>query len=287
MLKSLLSLFFGMYVLSLSAQIIPDGGFESTNTNWKGVNFAYNSTLTVTNTISGRDSKLGPVDGSQFLIISNTTTDEGEIHNKFACTLRPDTFSFHVGYFRLYSNEAFGVDVMLSKWNSINNNRDTICFLHESFSDTIGQIIPWTVYNRSLSIYYRNSNTPDSARISFFNDVKKPSSSTTFMVLDECKWGYQPPSHKTFVDVSEYETNFAQVYYSEGNLYIKCTYTEIANNLRFRVTDINGQMVYSTNLNIRPGPYFEVFKIPELNSGIYIISILAKNGTDYKKFVVK
>ena len=179
MRKSLLSLFLGISVLGLSAQIIPNGDFESTNANWEGINFVYNTTLKVPNK-NGWDSKLSPVHGSQFLIISNTTTNEGGTHNKFACSFRPDTFSFHVGYFRLYSTEAFGIEVMLSKWNSTNNNRDTICFMHDTFPSTGGQIIPWTVVNRSLSIYYRNAQIPDSASISFFNDVINPVSSTTF-----------------------------------------------------------------------------------------------------------
>lgn len=286
MRKSLLSLIFGISVLSLSAQIIPNGDFESTNANWEGINFVYNTTLKVPNH-NGWDSKLGPVQGSQFLIISNTTTNEGGAHNKFACSFRPDTFSFHVGYFRLYSTEAFGIEVMLSKWNSTNNNRDTICFMHDTFPSPGGQIIPWTVVNRSLSIYYRNAQIPDSACISFFNDVINPVSSTTFMVLDECKWGYQDPSNKTFVDILDHEPTLSQVYYATGNLYFKYYNTATLNNSTVTVYNMNGQMVFTKYLNIKSDPYYEVFKLPELKNGIYIITIKSNTGLENKKFIVQ
>jgi hypothetical protein len=273
---------FGIIFFRAVSQNIPNGDFENKNANWKGNNFTYETELKVTK--NDFDSKLGPVNGLQFLIISNSTKP-GEIHNSFACNIRPDTFSFHVGYFRLFASEAFGIDILLTKWNTSDNKRDTVCYLHDTISADTGQIIPWFVINKALGKYYRMVELPDSASISFYTDIIPPVSSTTFMVLDECKWGAQAPSHKTFVSLRDLPKFSGQVYYENNRLHLESGNIGDLLNSKINIYNINGQLVYRNSIEKISGGII-IIDVPVFKNGMYILCIQNASQTLVNRFVV-
>ena len=145
MKKYLLSLIFGTSILSLIAQTIPNGGFE-TNTNWMGANLTFVSSVPVGT--SGGKATLYPVQGSKFLLIENSLTNGvGVAFNAFPFTGRPDTFSFHLGYLQGNIAERMGVGVTLSKWDADSNKRDIVCEFSIMAPGSDGQIKPWEVIN--------------------------------------------------------------------------------------------------------------------------------------------
>lgn len=282
MKKTLLSLVFGISIISLFAQTIPNGGFE-TNSNWMGVNYSFVPNVEV---VTVNKATLYPVEGLKFLLIENSTTLVGYATNSFAFTGRPDTFSFHLGYLQGDLTERMGVAVTLSKWDADSNKRDKVCEFSKIAPGSDGRIEPWQVINIPLDSFYRSSEIPDSAFILFQNDIST-GSIATFMVVDEVRFSKQNPSGKTWVGIPNHELILNQVFYSSNNLYIYYYNKQNSTNSLVAIYNMNGQKVYSTNLTLKPEENSEILNLPSLNKGIYILSIQTKEGLEIKKFIVQ
>ena len=242
MKKYLLSFVFGISIIGLFAQPIPNGGFETT-ANWQGSNISVVSSIPVVTT--GGKATLYPVAGSKFLLVENSTTyGIGSVFNSFPFTGRPDTFSFHLGYMQGNLSERMGVAVILSKWDADSNKSDIVCQLSVMIPGTNGWITPWEVFNIPLNTSYKSSEKPDSAFILFQNDIYTNATLSTVMVVDEVKFSKQLPSGKTWVGISDHDLILNQVYYSSNRLYINYYGLENMNSSDFSIYNIAGQKVY-------------------------------------------
>jgi hypothetical protein len=279
----LLSLFFGIIILDLVGQTIPNGGFETTS-NWKGINTSIVSSIPVETTKGS--ATLFPVVGSKFLLITNSSIEVGSVFNSFPFTGRPDTFSFHLGYMQGNMAERMGVTVELTKWDADSNKRDMVCGFSIMAPGSNDWIIPWTVINIPLVSAYKSTEIPDSAYILFQNDIYSNISITTLMVIDEVRFTGQKASGKSWVGVSDHELVINQVYYTSGNLYLNYNGNQNLSDAMITIYNSTGQNVYSTNLNLKTDINSEIINLPALNKGIYILSINTKKGIENKKFLI-
>jgi hypothetical protein len=283
MKKSLLVLVFQLSILCLYAQTIPNGGFETTS-DWSGTNISIVSSIPVI-TKNGK-ATLYPVTGSKFLLIENTSTSIGTVFNSFPFTSRPDTFSFHLGYMQGNLAERMVVAVLLSKWDADSNKRDEVCQFLIMAPPANGWIVPWTVINIPLATTYSSTEIPDSASILFQNDYYSNATIPTVMVVDDVRFSGQKSSGKTWVGISDQDIVLNQVYYSSNNLYLNYNCSQNSSNAVVTVTNITGQIVFSSILDLKSDVNTEILNLPALNKGIYILSIKTKKGLEFKKFFV-
>jgi len=285
MKKSLLSFVLELSILSLFAQVIPNGGFETTS-YWKGVNNTIVSNIPVVT--SGGKATLYPVEGSKFLLIENSSTlGIGYVFNNFAFSGRPDTFSFHLGYLQGNLAERMGVAVTLSKWDADSNKSDIICQFSIMAPGSDGRIEPWQVINIPMDSFYRSTEIPDSAFILFQNDIINNGTLTTIMVVDEARFSRQAPSGKTWVGILDHTLILNNIFYSSNNLYINYSSKQNLTNALVTIINMNGQIVYTANLNLKSVVSSEILNLPSLNKGIYILNILSTNGSVSGKFIIQ
>jgi hypothetical protein len=284
-LLSILSILLSGVVYS---QEIPNWNME-TNSNWGGVNSAYVTKLEAHDQTQ-KLLTLWPVSGLKMLMIGNTTSSVGFATQKFAWTTRPDSFSFNAGYLPGNTSEMFGVVVTLSKWNG--TSRDTVvsAFIHTS---TPGQVMPWSAINISLTSLYKKPDMPDSGFITFINDVAVNGSgqliatTNTVLVLDDIKFRYQAQSGKTFTNIENNDLTINQLFYSNGSLILQYSSKSDLVDAKLSVYNINGQMLYNSNSFSNLGNNNSTIDIPNLKTGVYILSLTTNKGIVTKKFIVQ
>jgi hypothetical protein len=284
-LLSILGILFSGVVYS---QEIPNWNME-TNSNWGGVNAVYAPKLEALDQ-NQKLLTLWPLSGSRMLLIGNTTTSVGYVTQKFVWTTRPDSFSFNAGYLPGSASEMFGVVVTLSKWNG--TSRDTImsAFIHPT---TPGQVTPWSAMSISLASLYKKSDLPDSGFITFFNDIAVTgqgqliATTKTVLAIDDVKFRHQFPSGKGFTNIENNDLTINQLFYSNGSLILQYSSKSDLVDAKLSVYNINGQMLYNGNSFSNLGQNNATIDMPNLKTGVYILSLTTNKGIVTKKFIVQ
>lgn len=282
------------------AQAIPNGDFENWSTDSAGLhidNWTLGSgkltryTSLNVNTQQGQQT-VNPPSGQYFIglqaAVVNNQAYPGFLTQGFATTLRPKYFQANVMYLVGSSNqEAFGLTVALTKWDSATQKRVVI----GSYSNNLkggasnGTVFPFAKVQVELS--YTSTETPDSAFVQFFSfrGVQTVSPNTALFVdkaeFTDTKLPTGIEEVKNIVGtVSNYPNPFSNS-------------TTIAYELRnsgqvsLKVYDISGREV-STLVNVAQGAgkHQVEFNGSSLSEGVYIYQLRAGDAVSTGKMII-
>ncbi len=261
---------------SLFAQYVPNGDFE----NWENMK-------PVGWTISGGVTQYTPSPGT-VLGASSVRLNNGIIVSTFACKYRPVSLRFYKGFGQAAAADAAIISIMLFKTNQ--GIKDTIA--NSSFiintNDLSGSTISISAIAADIS--YKNSNTPDSCKITVFSAINTSTSGVgdpnTTLLLDNITLNnFKAGTYETKIGTIDLGSTLSPNP-STGAAHI--TFNNISkDNISVVLFDITGKELATLFNGTMPiGEQKINCDFGNLNSGIYFYKIKSGILNETKKFVV-
>jgi len=290
--------FFAAIAISFSALAqIPNAGFESWTTatgystpdNWATLNamtsadtlytcnegtpgYAGSAYLKLTSkTVTG----MGVVPGIAVCGTMNTTTFQPT--SGFAYTSRPANLTGAWQYMAWGSDMGF-VAVMLSKWNSGTNMRDTIAYAYHPLS---GMVMSWTTF--SMPLTYVSTASPDSAVIILSASGSVPVANS-YLYVDTLAFSGAVAgvaSVNAKIESAELYPNPAT---SEVSLRFNAPE---AGELLVSVTDVSGKVLSKHSCQVSAGSNVISLDTRALPKGMYVVGLISGSYTEDKKLIIQ
>lgn len=267
-------------------QLIPDGGFDNWSGNnignWAFVTGAHGSVTATGLQVNG--STITPHHGADALILQNNT-QISTCGIVFPFTQRPTTLQGAFMYLQAATTERFIVSVVFTKWDAVNNKRDTI--LRGSKTINAQQVYPWALAQWDLTNDYLLPGTPDSAVVVLSASIAtSPPTATanTFLLVDALNF------NNITVGAPVVVTPILKVdnYPNPATTSTTITYgLSVASQVDITVTDITGKTVATVFSGEQSQGLQEVeFDVSSLKPGIYFYTVKAGNAVETKKMIV-
>ena len=289
---------------SIYAQI-PNGGFETWNSmgayenpaSWATMN---NTTSTFSLFTATKATPGSP--GSAYLKLTSKTINGSVVPGVAVCgkldtitkqpisgvpyTQRSATFGGKWQHM-IFGSSQGSVKVLLTKWNTTLNKRDTIASAGQTLA---GMAMSWA--NFSMNLTYNDSlNYPDSSIIVLRSSGANPTNNDYLWVDNLAFSGtvavYQPPVTTGIHDHSGSEAISFNIFPNPAKDYITINLTSAMtnNNITVHITDIAGKevrkLVFTTGMNSLS------VKIEGLEKGIYALTIRSDNSTGTSRLLIE
>jgi hypothetical protein len=185
----------------------------------------------------------------------------------FPYTQRPQVLAGYWQYMAMSATDQGFFVILLSKWNTSLNRRDTIAYRKYDLPD---MVMTWQPFYIALN--YTSSATPDSAIIlmSASGATLAAAAHASYIWVDDLHFGdsatlgiYKAPD--TRPDASIYPNPAA------GQFFVKY-YSQSSKQVNIALLDITGRTILKQNVTVSEG-YNTVPVSPGLNSGIYFIEV--------------
>jgi len=273
---------------------IPNSGFEnwttasgySTPDGWGNLN-SFTSVMSVYTCTQGTPgdpgnsylkltSKTVPSIGTVPGIAVSGTIDAGTMTPKsgFASTSRPQYLTGNWQYMYGASSSDVGfISVLLTKWNSTSNKRDTVAY---AIKNLTGMAMSWASF--SITLNYMKGVTPDSAMIILSASGTTPSNGS-YLYVDNLAFS------GNVLGVNDIAAlNSSIVIYpnpaANNELTISADKTIISS---VEIFSIDGKLIKQTGSSIHTNQF--TIDIADLNKGYYFIKAITQEGTVTKKFI--
>lgn len=265
------------------AQSVPNGIFETwTNPNgylvpsdWETLNDMTSSTSVYTATRGGSASDyylkltsqtvtgMGVMPG----IAVSGMLDMGSLNaiSGFPFTFRPVAFTGKWQYMGNSSNDVGFVHVILTKWNTTMNMRDTIGM---AMQDLSGMEMTWSNFN--IPITYNSTNVPDSCIITLSASGSNPEAGSYLYVDNLSFSGIIAGVENTEV------TGTFKVFPNPANHDFQIDLSGLKSPAQqFEITDLTGRvfMMKQSNYSL-----IQTISINELPAGNYLLRIITEKG---------
>ncbi|MFI5151103.1 MAG: T9SS type A sorting domain-containing protein [Bacteroidia bacterium] len=165
------------------------------------------------------------------------------------------------------------IEVLLSKWNTLQNKRDTIAY---TLNAPLGMYMAWGSFN--MTVNYVSSAAPDSALIVLSSSASSPVFSS-YLNIDNLSFSDTPRGIK-----EKYKTYGIQLGPDPAGdeLALKALRTENPVE-RVSICNLAGQEVLTRQNNtLRLFMYISLTQLPP---GVYLIRIQTKEGIQQEKFI--
>lgn len=291
----------GFIIITNSFAQIPNNSFESWTTvgthvnpdNWGCLN-DYTSTYSTTVFTCTKATNTPPQGTSYIKITSKNISGLGMVHGVAVCgTLNPVTRKPVAGFpYTLRSQKLTGkwqhmsasdqgyIDVLLSKWNSSLNKRDTIAYKHTVLG---AMVMSWATFNITLN--YVSGEFPDSAMI-FCSASPAVAAASDYLWLDNLSFtGTVIP---TGIDDAKLSENTTSVFPNPCSDILNLSlYLDKPSQVIVQVFDITGKMMKSEDYGTLNGANEKSLKVNSLSKGIYLLNIITGNNSVVKYFTVE
>ncbi len=274
-----------MFAVVISkAQSVPNGNFETWSSpngyvvpnDWETLNDMTSSAGVYTAARGGVSSDyylkltsqnvpgIGVMPGiavSGLLDISNLTALSG-----FPFAFRPVAFAGKWQYMGNSSNDIGFINVLLTKWNSMINMRDTIGM---AMQDLSGMVMSWS--NFSFPFTYNNSDVPDSCIIILNASGSNPEAGS-YLYVDNLNFsGIIAGVENTKI------TGAFKIFPNPANSEIQLDLSELKSTaLQFEITNLTGKSILTKQSD---GLLVQTITISELPVGNYFLRITTTKGT--------
>ena len=281
--------------LSAFAQI-PNAGFEtwtshgaySTPNGWGTMNntTAAGGVYTVTKGTPGNP-------GSWYLKLTSKTVTSGVVNgiavsgvldsitmlpkSGFAYSAQPANFTGSWQHMIAGSSQG-AVTATLTKWNTSTHARDAVATATQTLS---GMAMSWATF--SIPFVYVSGNTPDSCIIVLKASGAAPTNGDYLWVDNLAFSG-------TVTGIEDREHIFAgfDVYPNPSSENISVDFNLAkTENVKLQMIDLNGRLVKEAELGSVTGAVKYSLNVNEIAKGTYFISIIAAEGIEVKKIIVK
>ncbi|PQJ09374.1 hypothetical protein CJD36_019190 [Flavipsychrobacter stenotrophus] len=281
----------------LAAQI-PNAGFETWTTTggydvptgWDQLNSMTSSMSTYT-CMKGTP---GTVGSSYIKLVSKTVTGMGVMpgvavsgiidmatikpKSGFASIVRPVSLTGSWQYMA-YGSDQGHVAVLLSKWNTAMNMRDTISYTDYALP---GMAMSWATF--TIPLTYLTGAVPDSAIIVLSASGTTPVNSSYLYVDNLAFSGTVPTGFSSIVNGG---SSFSIFPNPAKNVAIINYTSKSSQNIKVSVNDISGKLIQTMQPSVISGKNQIQVDLNSLSKGVYIIRIDSEVGTDTQKLVVE
>lgn len=245
----------------------PAGGFTCTKGTPGYPGTAYLKLITTT--ISG----MGIMPGIAVSGVLNTSTMQPV--SGFPYTGRPESLDGH-WQFMAYVNDQGYISVLLSRWNNLLNQRDTIAWAYQPLP---GMVMSWKSF--SIPLNYQSGDVPDSAIItaSASNATGAVISDYSYLYLDNLAFSGSVSAardHKNQGSLRVYPNPVRQ------NLYISLSGVQ-PGMMTVEIFNLQGQKLMSMESNSSAGAFpVNVSQLPE---GCYFAKITSGKEVYYQRLI--
>ncbi len=300
-MKQQLIIFLVIVTTNLFAQTaVPNGGFENWTTTGSITNPDLWSTLNSSALSAGVATcqKGSPANyGNSYLklICSWANNSNTVIPGIVSCggTIDPSTFKVSGGFSFTHSpvsltgiwqhmvmtnssTQGF-IEVLLSRWDGVQQKRDTVAFVHHLLS---GMVMSWT--NFSIPLTYNNNNIPDTCRIVLSASNTTNLSNGDYLYIDNLGFdGYMTDSLNTAIAIDE-TNDVTAIYPNPATDEIEVSIDKISNETELRIYNNTGQLLTKQVLSQRN----QKINITGLSNGCYYFIIASDNNISSHKLII-
>lgn len=281
----------------LAAQI-PNAGFETWTTTggydvptgWDQLNSMTSSMSTYT-CMKGTP---GTVGSSYIKLVSKTVTGMGVMpgvavsgvidmatikpKSGFASTVRPVSLTGSWQYMA-YGSDQGHIAVLLSKWNTAMNMRDTVAYTDYALP---GMAMSWATF--TIPLTYRTGAVPDSAIIVLSASGTTPVNSSYLYADNLAFTGTVPTGISSVVNGGSSfsifpnpATNVATINYTSKS----------GQNIKVSINDISGKLIQTIQPSVVSGKNQIQVDLNGLSKGVYVIRMDSEVGTETQKLLVE
>jgi hypothetical protein len=281
----------------LAAQI-PNSGFETwTTTSGYDVPTGWdqlNSMTSPMSTYTCMKGTPGTVGSSYIKLVSKTVTGMGVMpgvavsgvidmatikpKSGFASTVRPVSLTGSWQYMA-YGSDQGHIAVLLSKWNTAMNMRDTISYTDYSLP---GMAMSWATF--TIPLTYRTGSVPDSAIIVLSASGTTPVNSSYLYVDNLAFTGTVPTGISAVVNSS----NSFSIFPNPATNVAIINYTSTSSqNVKVSVNDVSGKLIQTIQPSVVTGKNQIQVDLNGLSKGVYVIRLDSEIGAETQQLVVE
>lgn len=281
----------------LAAQI-PNAGFETWTTTggydvptgWDQLNSMTSSMSTYT-CMKGTP---GTVGSSYIKLVSKTVTGMGVMpgvavsgvidmatikpKSGFASTVRPVSLTGSWQYMA-YGSDQGHIAVLLSKWNTAMNMRDTVAYTDYALP---GMAMSWATF--TIPLTYRTGAVPDSAIIVLSASGTTPVNSSYLYADNLAFTGTVPTGISSVVNGG----NSFSIFPNPATNVATINYTsKSGQNIKVSINDISGKLIQTIQPSVVSGKNQIQVDLNGLSKGVYVIRMDSEVGTETQKLLVE
>lgn len=197
----------------------------------------------------------------------------------FPFSSRPAQLTGSWQYMAMGSDAGF-VSVLLTKWNSTMNMRDTVATSYQSLS---GMAMSWATFTMNLT--YMSTSYPDSAIIFLSSSNVASPVANSYLYVDNLAFAGSVP---TAVNNITSTTIAASIYPNPATNFTNVSFSSIVSGgVNIKVADLNGRTWRTINENSNSGRNTYLLNISEIPKGIYLVNISNGVQSESQKLVIE
>lgn len=297
-MKRIFTLIVATIFSGVVAAQIPNAGFETWTTTsgydvptgWDQLNSMTSSMSTYTCT----KGTPGAVGSSYIKLVSKTVTGMGVMpgvavsgvidmasftpKSGFASTVRPVSLTGSWQYMAFGSDQGH-IAVLLSKWNTAMNMRDTVAFTDYMLP---GMAMSWATF--TIPLTYQSTAVPDSAIIVLSASGTTPVNSSYLYVDNLAFTGTVPTAVNS---IANNKSPFS-IYPNPASETATINFTSSSNqNVNVHISDMSGKLVKSVEQPVQNGKNQIHLDLKGLIKGMYLIVLNNETETETQKLIVE
>lgn len=178
-----------------------------------------------------------------------------------------------------FSGDVGYVAVLLSKWNTTTNMRDTVAFANRLLS---GMVMSWATF--SIPLTYHSTMIPDSAMIVLSASGSTPAINSYLYVDNLSFTGTVPTGVSSIADIATSVSVFPNP--TSGNTIVSYNCTS-ATDIEMNVSDVSGRSILTSKNKAVAGENAFPINASEFPKGIYFIKIVDRENTIVQKLIIQ
>lgn len=301
-MKKIFSLFAAAIISGTAIAQIPNSGFETwTTTSGYDVPTGWDQLNSMTSSMSTYTCTKGTPGnpGSSYIkLVSKTVTgmgvmpgiacsgvlDQSSMTNivgksGFPSTARPVSLTGNWQYMAYGSDQGY-IMVLLSKWNSAINMRDTVAFVKQNLS---GMVMSWGAF--TIPLTYQSGVVPDSAMIVLSASGSTPVNNS-YLYVDNLAFTGNVPA--TAVNNVTNTPNALSISPNPATTTANIEYASVVGgNIRIVINDINGRAISVFNKAASAGNNKIPLDLSGMAKGLYLVNITEGQNTSVQKLIVE
>ncbi len=195
----------------------------------------------------------------------------------FAYASRPQKLNGNWQHMIYGTSQGF-ISALLTKWNTINNKRDTIALAYQTLS---GMVMSWAAF--SINFTYQSGNNPDSCII-FLSASGATPANLDYLYVDNLNFSGSVAG----IENSASAINEFSVSPNPASTQVTINLNlSSKQNTKVEFIDLTGKTLMYKNLGEAYGNVKNSFDVSNLAKGIYFVKVSSSTGISTKKLIIQ
>ncbi len=194
----------------------------------------------------------------------------------FAYTGQPVSFTGKWQHM-IYGSSQGGITVLLTKWNTSLNKRDTVAIANQTLS---GMAMSWATF--TINFTYMNTDVPDSCIIFLRASGTNPTNNDYLWVDNLTFSGSVAGLENQHSDIQQFFV-YPNPSHEQLNLSFEILQSQ---SIEISIDDMTGKNIYTKSLGEIAGIQNISISTDEIPAGVYFIKITSTNGSTTRKIII-